>query len=142
MIIIRALDVNGDWIFGKGKNDYISGAAAIVQDINCRLKSFLGDCFFAIDEGIDWFNLLGSKDRLALELAVRAVILNTKNVTGIVSVDSNFDSVDRELFLTYTVNSVLSSSGTGEPISGTVSFLTTEDGDILTTEDGTGLSLG
>ncbi len=80
---VRAIDSEHDWLFGKGQNDYRRNLEAVVQNIDTRLSSFLGDCFFDNAAGIDWFNLLGNKDQLALNLAVSAVILNTENVTGI-----------------------------------------------------------
>jgi hypothetical protein len=104
-MIIRALDVNHDWTFGQGKLNYITQTNAVVQDIDTRLRSFLGDCFFDISSGIDWFNLLGEKNKIALELAVRTVILNTENVSGIldssISVDNN-----RQITISYSVNTV------------------------------------
>lgn len=81
-MIVRAIDVNGDWLFGRGRNDYRTNQQAIAQNIKTRLISFLGDCFFDTTAGIDWFNLLGGKDQTALNLAINAVILNTEGVTG------------------------------------------------------------
>ena len=81
-MIVRAIDGTGDWLFGKGRNDYRTNQEAIAQNIKTRLSSFLGDCFFDTTAGIDWFNLLGGKDQTALNLAINAVILNTEGVTG------------------------------------------------------------
>ena len=80
---VRALDAQGDWTFGKGGNNYKTGILAVAQNIKTRVSSFLGDCFFATNQGIDWFNLLGSKDPLGINIAVARTILNTPNVTGI-----------------------------------------------------------
>lgn len=104
-MIVRALDINSDWLFGKGKNDYKSGNDAIAQSISTRLKSFLGDCFFAIDQGIDWFNLLGTTNTIELKLAISTMILNTKDVTGIVEVSLSRNS-NRQLTITYSVDTV------------------------------------
>jgi len=87
-MIVRALDINNDWTFGRGKNNYKSNVDAVAQNVQTRLMSFLGDCFFKTDDGIDWFNLLGSKNRLELELAINATILNTENITGLIAVSS------------------------------------------------------
>lgn len=141
-MIVRAVDVNNDWQFGKGRNDYQSGINAIEQNIKTRLQSFLGDCFFAISEGIDWFNLLGSKNQIALELAVRAVILNTDQVTGLVSSSVDVDAFTRRITMTYKVNTVYTLNGVVVPLASTSSLLLTEDGDVLTTEDGSGLGAG
>lgn len=80
---IRSLDESHDWLFGKGRNDYLQGRAAIVQNVSTRLYEVLGDCFFNNPAGVNWFELLGAKDQAALNLAISAVILNTPDVTGI-----------------------------------------------------------
>lgn len=137
-MIIRALDTEGDWTFGKGKNDYKSGNAAIGQNVETRLKSFLGDCFFALDAGIDWFNLLGSKNQVGLELAVRSVILNTALVTGIKSLSVSLDS-RRRIAMTYVITTVYTELIPTATVTQTSTLLLTQDGDALATEDGDGL---
>lgn len=141
-MIVRAIDTEGDWLFGKGRNDYKSKNDAIIQSIGTRLRSFLGDCFFATGEGIDWFNLLGSKNQLQLELAVRAVILNTSGVTGFVSSSVNLDRATRAITIQYTVNTIYSGQINIGDTSSISSFILTEDGDVLITEDGGGIMGG
>lgn len=106
---VRALDANGDWIYGTGANAYLTGNAEVAQAIQTRLLSFLGDCFFDVGAGIDWFGFLGGKDQIGLNLAISAVILNTANVTGIrqlsVSLNDNtrIFSVQYQVQTTYSV---------------------------------------
>lgn len=100
---VRAIDSLGDWTFGKGANDYKVNLNAVAQDIKTRLNSFLGDCFFKRTAGIDWFNLLGGKDLIALNLAINATILNTANVTGLLQTSANLDHVTRIYSVTYIV---------------------------------------
>lgn len=135
---VRALDENNDWTFGKGQNDYKTARAAVAQNIKTRLQSFLGDCFFSISSGIDWFNLLGTKNQLALNLAVSATVLNTTGVLNIVSSSMRLDT-DRRLSFTFSVNTIF-----GEVFvtsTGAVDFLLLEGGSILTTESGSGFSI-
>lgn len=80
---VRAIDVNGNWLYGKGQNDYLRNNAAVAQNIQTRLLSFLGNCFFDLGAGIDWFNFLGSKELIQLNLSVSTVILNTTGVVGL-----------------------------------------------------------
>lgn len=108
-MIVRALDVNHDWTFGKGKNDYFVNNNAIVQNINTRLNSFVGDCFFAANAGVDWWNLLGGKSRVAVELAISTIILNTTGVTGLVEL-SVILSDTRQVSIVYQVSTVYSLS--------------------------------
>ena len=135
-MIVRALDINHDWTFGRGKNNFLSGINAVAQTIQTRLLSFLGDCFFSIDSGIDWFNMLGSKNSLALDAAVRAVILNTLGVTSLVELSLNIDNA-RNIPLVYTVTTSFSSlSNPNGTVTVTTNLLLDENGGIITTEDG------
>lgn len=135
-MIVRSIDGLGDWQFGKGKNDYVSNNKAIIQNIATRLRSFLGDCFFATDAGLDWFNLLGSKNQLALELAVRAVILNTAGVESLVDVSVELNHNTRRISMQYTVNTVYTAAALAPAIVAGTAVLLTQDGDVLETESG------
>lgn len=107
MTRVRALDINHDWLFGKGQNDYLTGNKAIGQNINTRLNSFLGDCFFDLAAGVDWWNQLGAKDQTALNLSISAVILNTEGVTGILQLSASLDVV-RNFTVRYQVQTIYS----------------------------------
>lgn len=102
---VRGIDSVGDWLFGKGKSDYKYDVNALAQIIETRLKSFLGDCFFAENDGIDWFNLMGSKNIRDLRLAVAAQILNTEGVNSLAELSVNIDGA-RKLTLQYSLVSV------------------------------------
>lgn len=106
---VRALNQNHDWLFGKGQNDYLQANAAIAQNINTRLSSFLGNCFFDLGAGIDWFNLLGSKDQTALNLSISTVILNTAEVTGILQLSVGL-SATRQFTVQYKAQTVYSTT--------------------------------
>lgn len=106
-MIIRQVDEDNDWTFGKGKNDYVRGNDAVIQNISTRLQMFLGDCFFDLGNGIDWFNALGEKDQTALNLFISAVIMNTQNVNGLLQLAVNL-SADRNLTVRYAVQSSFS----------------------------------
>lgn len=106
--MMRSIDVNGDWVFGSGINAYKTGNSEVAQDIQTRLSSFLGDCFFDTAAGIDWFNLLGSKQQLALQLAVASVILNTLNVTGSLQLSVVYNEQTRNISFVYRVQTTYS----------------------------------
>lgn len=133
-MIVRALDENFDWTFGAGFNNYKSNRDAVAQNIRTRLLSFLGDCFFATNAGIDWFNFLGSKNQTALNLAISAMILNTENVTGIVQLSVTL-TAQRNFTVIYNASTAFGNvtSTVTNPIT---SYLTTEDANILTDEQG------
>lgn len=83
----RNIDEKGDWTFGKGRGNYASGAAALMLNVKTRLLSFNNDCFFDMDAGIDWWNLLGGKDRRQTAAAAQKTILESygvKEITNLV----------------------------------------------------------
>ena len=135
-MIVRALTPTGDWMFGRGTSDYLSGTQAVEQNLGTRLRSFLNDCFFDAAAGIDWFNLLGSKNQTALVLAIQTVIANTDYVTKINQLSLVITS-NRSITLSYSITTAF----TGLPvptgqIQATISYLLTEGGIILDTEGG------
>jgi len=103
---VRQIDATHDWNFGKGRNNYLTDNAATAQNINTRLNSILGDCFFDLGAGIDWFTRLGGKDQLALELDISTTILNTQDVTGLITLNSSLDAKTRNFVVTYTVQTI------------------------------------
>ncbi len=136
-MIVRSLDASHDWTYGKGKNNYLHRQDAIAQDIETRLLSFLGDCFFDVTAGIDWFARMGSKDRTRLELDMAAVIINTAGVTALVQLSTVLDPDTRLLTVKYQVNTIFTGvADTGDGIAASANFILTQDGIIITTEDG------
>lgn len=113
---IRALDATGDWQDGFGLNSYNYALAAIEENIQTSLMSFLNDCFWQLNFGIDWWNLLGAKNPAAqanILLQVRQMIANCFGVTKINSVNATFDSRSRELSIQYNVSTIYSSTVSG-----------------------------
>ncbi len=102
---VRAIDSENDWKFGKGRNDYKYDISAVAQNLKTRIQSFLNDCFFHREAGIDWFNLLGSKNYLSLQLSINSTILNTEGVIAITNIEQNIDS-DRHYSVTYSVDTI------------------------------------
>jgi hypothetical protein len=95
-MIIRALDTNKDWTYGKGKNDYLRNVEAISLNVETRLREWKGDCFFAITNGVDYNNFLdvGTKD--FLDRDVKRVIIQSEGVIKIKSYESDINRDDRE----------------------------------------------
>ncbi len=106
-MIFRNLDENGDWQFGAGRGDFLADNPAIGLNIATRIKSWVGDCFFDKNAGIDWTNRLGSKNqRTLLELDLRRIILTSFGVTGILTFDTVL--VIRNFTANYSVNTIFS----------------------------------
>ena len=115
-MIVRALTSTGDWTYGTGAQNYLQNAAAVAQCIQTGLKSFLGNCFFATNAGIDWFDFLSGKSQVLLNLAIATQILNTQNVTGIQMLIVNLDTLTRNITIEYSASTVYSL------VSGVLSF--------------------
>ena len=109
----RNLDKNHDWVFGCGRNDYVRDVQEIALNIKTRILSFLGDCFFAANEGIDWFNLLDYRYQNRLELKVQETIKNTPGVSAINSIDI-MQGANRKIIITYDIQTIFSTSYQGE----------------------------
>lgn len=105
----RNLTANNDWTFGTGQNSYVTENQEIALNAKTRIMSFLGDCFFATDEGIDWFNLLDYRYQDRLENAVQEVIKNTPGVTAINSVDV-LVGANRKISIQYDIQTIYSQS--------------------------------
>lgn len=111
----RSLDASGDWVFGLGRQAYAQGNAAIALSIATRLREFLNDNFWAPQNGIDWFNLLGSKNQAALIFSIQSVLLSTPGVNSVTSLTANLDA-DRKLNLKYSVTTVYGASLTNSVV--------------------------
>ncbi len=106
---IRALDTDGDWVFGQGKGSYLVGVEAIIQDIDTALHIFLGECFWNMNFGVDWFNLIGAKAPLAQQniiLQCRQMISTRQGVTNINRVDVTFTDYRRTLSIVYDISTI------------------------------------
>lgn len=108
-MIFRSIDANGDWNFGRGQSDYLTTNAAIGANIQTRLLSWLNDCFFSLNSGIDWLNRFGAENQRALlELDIRRVIQQSTGVTGITKLDIIING--RDFTATYNINTIFSQS--------------------------------
>ena len=108
-MIIRALDSSGDWTFGSGKSSYKKNELAFNQDLATKLLEWKGDCFFNNDAGVDWKNRLDKRLQASpLQDEIRTVILKTDGIKEIVDLNLDFNSISRNLTLTYSVKTVFS----------------------------------
>lgn len=80
LISVRALDVNGDPIYGNGQNNFLNDIQAVAQIIQTSLLLFQGEWWGDLNEGLPLFqSILGSnngKKTDAISLLIQNVILN------------------------------------------------------------------
>lgn len=105
----RNLDINGDWTFGAGINSYATGINEIALNIKTRILSFLGDCFFATDEGVPWFYLLDYNKQDKAENLIQNVLINTSGVVSVNSVDVSLGA-NRKLIINYNIDTIYTTS--------------------------------
>lgn len=94
---VRALDSVGDWVFGRGIQSYVKDIDALKQSVMTRLRQWRNNCFFAMDEGVDWANELDIGTKGALDLDIKRTILRTSGVLRISEYTSTLDTDTRAL---------------------------------------------
>lgn len=109
----RNLDSNHDWTFGVGRNNYVTENQEIALNIKTRVLSFIGDCFFAPLEGIDWWHLLEYNRREKMENAVMNTIATTNDVVNVNQIESFLNS-RREITLGYNTDTIFTSNYSDE----------------------------
>lgn len=115
-MIFRSLTPTGDWTFGAGVQNYLRDEPAVELNIQTRLKSFLGDCFWAVEFGVDWWNLLGARNpqaQAAILIATRTMIASSYGVVRINSVTASTDRTTRLLTINYNIDTIFTRSVAG-----------------------------
>ena len=104
---VRALDINHDFTFGKGIQDYLINQFEIIQNIETRLLSFVNDCYFDMEAGIDWRRLLGRKNTEdEIVLSCRSVILETDDVVKVNDISASV--ANRQIIIQYNIDTIYS----------------------------------
>lgn len=112
----RGITGSCDWTFGQGVNTYFVREQAIAANIRTSLLFFLNDCFFAMNVGVDWWNLLGTKNPQAqanILLQTRQTLIRCEGVVRINSVTTQLDSTTRRLTISYVIDTVFSRNVVG-----------------------------
>lgn len=93
----RAVDKSWDWKFGKSNQDYADNALGVAFTVKMKILSWYKDCFFDMESGVDWKNILGSKtSKEQADIAIREIIQTEPEIVELTYFDSSV--VDR----TYT----------------------------------------
>ena len=106
----RGIDpATNDWQFGLGLSNYQTAEKAIETNIATALRCFYGDAFWNTAFGVDWINLLGTKNTQAsIILQTRALLASCFGVVSINSVSVNLTG--RTMTLEYNINTIYSTS--------------------------------
>ena len=98
----RAVDENGNWKFGNSFLDYKTEIEELKQNIITSLKSWKGDCFFDLEAGVDWYNILGSynQDDYLKENILKVI----QNIEGILNINSYNATLNEERKIIINLN--------------------------------------
>ena len=107
---MRGLTPTGDWTFGAGIANYTTGQAAIEENIQTWLQSWVSNCFFALQDGVDWTNLLDVGQEQNLQDSIRQNILLCYGVVAVNSMSVVFDSRSRHISITADIQTIYSQS--------------------------------
>jgi hypothetical protein len=106
----RKLDATGDWTFGQGLSNYAQDESAVDLNIQTRLLSWVGDCFFDLQAGIDWKHRLDMGQAQILVDEIKSNLIAAYGVVAVLSVSSNLDRVTRRLSVSYNIQTFFSPS--------------------------------
>ena len=100
-----------EWLFGHSIADYKNGLNQIIQDIYTALYEWKYNCFFALDNGLDWSSWLGYKGQKdLLDQDIIEVIQNRQGVLNLSNFNSTLESrhyySSCEVFTEYSVEPI------------------------------------
>lgn len=92
----RRLDDNWDYCFGRGAQNYITGADAVAQAVKSRLLLLCHEWWEDLEDGLPlWDKILGSsgsvKNRQAVDLIIRDRISGTSGVLAVTEFSSTYE---------------------------------------------------
>ena len=104
---VSRINNENDWSFGGGLSDYLSQSDEIKQNVKTRLQSWVGDCFFARLDGVNYSAFMEKGNEDLLENDIKRVIMQTYGVAQVEEISVNID-VDRSLNCSYTIIDIYS----------------------------------
>lgn len=109
-MIFRQLTPSGDWTFGHGISGYATAERAIELNIQTRLQSWVGDCFFAMGDFVDWVSRLNKGQEQNLVSELKSIILQSFGVVSIVDFSSQLNRDTRACLLKFSCITIYSTS--------------------------------
>lgn len=99
---VRALDANGDMVFGAGAATFlIDSPQAVVQCVLTALKLFQGEWFLDTTAGVPWnTQVLGINPQSSYDNAIKNAIHAATGVSALTAYSSSLDKATRVLTVT------------------------------------------
>lgn len=101
----RALDANGDMVFGQGPSEFlVNSPEAVAQAVKTRLLLISGEWFLDTTEGTPYLTeILGTNTQTIYDQAIQERILATPGVLSIDNYSSSLDRAKRQLSVQCTI---------------------------------------
>ena len=109
-MIFRQLSATNDWLWGQGVGGYATGNQAIGLNIQTRIQSWVGNCFFSANDFIDWLSLLDVGQEQNLVLAIKLCILQSFGVVSLSSFSYTLNARTRKFSFTANIQTIYSQS--------------------------------
>ena len=105
----RRLDDDWDYCFGRGQQNYLTGAEAVAQAIKSRLLLLYHEWWEDLEDGLPlWERILGTsgsdENRQAVDIIIRDRISGTEGVHTVTAFESSFER--RNYKFTATVDTI------------------------------------
>jgi len=143
----RPLDSTGDYKLGISLNNFLLDATALAQAIKTKLLLFQGEWWEDLIEGLPMFqSILGASgsSKANVDLLFQSRILSFSNIKKIEFFNSSLENRIYSFYCVVNTDFGLLNIVSIPPASNHVSevFITTADGTLLTTSDGSFLIAG
>lgn len=104
----RALDQNGDYIFGRGAAQFlVNTPETVAQAVKTRLLLIQGEWFLDLVDGTPYgTKILGEGTMPFYDAAIQRRILDTQGVTEITAYSSHRDPDTRHLTVQCTISTI------------------------------------
>lgn len=102
-MIGRALDANNDIFMSRRRIAVVSDGAEVVQHVRSRLLFYLGECSWATNVGVPYFQRIFVKpmNLPQTEAILKSVILKSSNVLKLLDFSMQYTSSNRQLGVAY-----------------------------------------
>lgn len=110
-MIYRRIDEDGDYVFGHGKQAYLTGVDAVAQAIKTRLYLLYGEWWEDREDGLPlWERILASSgsqaNQQAVDYIIKDRIQDTEGVLALQGYRSEYDHQTRKYTFTAAVETI------------------------------------
>lgn len=111
-----ALNSSNDIFLTNGRIQRVSEGAQVLQNVRCRLLTYLGEWFLNTQVGVPYFQEIFTKpaNLARAESVIKRTILRTTGVEQIISFQLNFNRTTRRLSVEFEAATTFEDINSGE----------------------------